>query len=521
MKKNISLFICLLFTILPVFVIKSQEKIDKAKRKEFYDIYKKENVQTDYSKNAGDKLLIHAQDDYERALSYIVKAETKYSDCDYINAVEFAETSKKYANKTDSTLIKTRILHSLIISYRRAGLISESEESWKEFKKAVKKIPVQYQEINILYTQSKIYDIDENYCEAFKTKEKFLKIEQAIEPNSPYRQHYDFSILSQIAYCQIKCGNFERARKTMVEIDQVFKEIKPTKPILLQEFMYLNKALLYNFNKEKDNAKKYFDSAYTLANKRTNKVVLKLILKERIDANVDNTTDLLLYSKIVQKISESETTATKKLTLTETQKNKDRIFNKEKKINIYIAIFIAFLIVTLIILYLQKKKNLCLKEKYHQILAQIETEDQKNDENREISSSNEAEIQNTDIIKNLDTETKIIKSLELFENKHHFTTKDISLAKMAVMLKTNTKYLNFVLKKHRNTDFYKYIHTYRINYIVKELHNKPQLLQYKISVIAEMCGYNSHSQFAIIFKTQKGMSPSQYIEFLAKDKSLS
>ena len=94
---------------------------------------------------------------------------------------------------------------------------------------------------------------------------------------------------------------------------------------------------------------------------------------------------------------------------------------------------------------------------------------------------------------------------------------------MAVMLKTNTKYLNYVLKKYRDSDSYNYINTQRINYIVRELHDKPELLQYKIAVLSDMCGYNSHSQFASIFKAVKDISPSQYISFLsaeAKTKSV-
>lgn len=490
-------------------------KIDNNKRKLFYETYKKENIQIDYSKNAGDKLLIYAQDDYERALSYIVKAETKYSDCDYIKAVEFAEISKNYANKTDSSLIKTRILHSLIASYRRAGLVSESEESWKEFKTVVKKIPKHYQEINLLYTQSKIYDIDENYCEAAKVKAKFLQIEQHIEPNSPYRKHYDFSILSQIAYNQIKCGNYEKAKKTIAETETIFKAIKPTKPILLQEFMYLNKALLCNFNKDNENTKKYFDSAYTLANKKTNKVILKLILKERIDANVDDVDDLLFYSKIVQKITQSEITLTKNLTSSIANQTKKNISGKDSKIKIYYLLFVFVVTIGMLSFFFQRKSSKRLAKRYQQIIQEIETSS-KQLASEELFTKNDGE---KDIIKNLETEKRLVNSLLAFENKNQFTLKGISLAQMSVILKTNTKYLTYILKKYRNSDFPKYINTCRINFIVKELHNNPQLFQYKIAAIADLCGYSSHSQFATIFKLVKGISPSQYIDFLEKDKA--
>ena len=122
------------------------------------------------------------------------------------------------------------------------------------------------------------------------------------------------------------------------------------------------------------------------------------------------------------------------------------------------------------------------------------------------------------LIKNDKTEQDILKSLRAFEAKKQFNTKGISAAQMAVMLKTNTKYLTYILKEHRGSDFYNYINAKRINYIVKELHDNPALLQYKIAVLSEMCGFNSHSQFASIFKSIKNISPSQYIQFLIDNK---
>lgn len=122
------------------------------------------------------------------------------------------------------------------------------------------------------------------------------------------------------------------------------------------------------------------------------------------------------------------------------------------------------------------------------------------------------------ILISVETEKKIIKNLNIFESKKLFVTKSISPGQMAVMLKTNTKYLAFVLKKHRDSDFYNYINDCRINYIIYELHHNPKLSQYKISVLAKMCGYTSHSQFGSIFKNKKGISPSKFISSLEKTR---
>lgn len=122
------------------------------------------------------------------------------------------------------------------------------------------------------------------------------------------------------------------------------------------------------------------------------------------------------------------------------------------------------------------------------------------------------------LIKSDETEKKLVEKLNSFEKKQLFNTKGISVAQMAVMLKTNTKYLSYILKVYRNADFYTYINNCRINFIVKELHDNPSLLNYKIAVLSDMCGYNSHSQFASIFKSIKEISPSQYISFLRQER---
>ena len=121
----------------------------------------------------------------------------------------------------------------------------------------------------------------------------------------------------------------------------------------------------------------------------------------------------------------------------------------------------------------------------------------------------------------LETEQAILASLQKFEEKKLYTKSTISLAQMAVLLNTNTKYLNYILKKYRNADFSAYINSSRINYITKELHTNKQLRNYKISALAEMCGYSSHSQFTSVFRAKANISPSQYISQLRKEQERS
>lgn len=117
-----------------------------------------------------------------------------------------------------------------------------------------------------------------------------------------------------------------------------------------------------------------------------------------------------------------------------------------------------------------------------------------------------------------DTETAILAKLKRFENSTRFTNKDISLAVLAGQFDTNTKYLSEVINTHYNVNFNKYINTLRINYLIEKLKYDSNYMNYKISYLAEECGFASHSSFATVFKSIAGISPVTFIELLKEEK---
>lgn len=90
----------------------------------------------------------------------------------------------------------------------------------------------------------------------------------------------------------------------------------------------------------------------------------------------------------------------------------------------------------------------------------------------------------------------------------------MSLSFLAGELNTNTKYLSYVINQHKSADFKTYINRLRINYIVDKLINDEKYRQYKISILADECGFSSHSKFAAVFKAVTDYSPSAYIKYL-------
>ncbi|MBO9592639.1 MAG: helix-turn-helix domain-containing protein [Niabella sp.] len=118
----------------------------------------------------------------------------------------------------------------------------------------------------------------------------------------------------------------------------------------------------------------------------------------------------------------------------------------------------------------------------------------------------------------VDTELKLLKGLEDFETSDLFLDGGLSLSSLATRLSTNTKYLSYLIKQHKKTDFNGYINELRVNYVIEKLKNHPDWRSYKISSLAAAAGFSSHSQFAAIFKSFTGLSPSLFIRYLDKKR---
>lgn len=123
------------------------------------------------------------------------------------------------------------------------------------------------------------------------------------------------------------------------------------------------------------------------------------------------------------------------------------------------------------------------------------------------------------ISKPKEIEELLLTKLTKFETGEKFLNKDMSLALLASQLDTNTKYLSEVINKYKGKNFNVYINELRINYIVSKLKTNPMYLNYKVSYLADECGFSSHSSFSTVFKNCTGIKPNVFIQFLMKDRN--
>jgi AraC-like DNA-binding protein len=181
---------------------------------------------------------------------------------------------------------------------------------------------------------------------------------------------------------------------------------------------------------------------------------------------------------------------------------------------IYTILAVSGLAVVLIWLY-WKKKNHITKHKYEELLQKLKTE-----ENSEAISVRE-NYENTSIISGVnissDTLKDILQKLDKFEKSNRYLKKEVSRSLLASQLNTNPYYLTEIIKQHKNKSFTSYINGLKIKYIIRQLHNNPVYREYKISYLAEECGYSSAKVFLTAFKNETGLTPSYFIENLKKD----
>lgn len=108
----------------------------------------------------------------------------------------------------------------------------------------------------------------------------------------------------------------------------------------------------------------------------------------------------------------------------------------------------------------------------------------------------------------------ILLKLNKFEKSQKFIKKDISLSSLANDLNTNTRYLSEIIKQYKKKSYNNYINGLRIDYIKNKLIENPIYREYKISYLAEECGFSSREVFAVTFKKENGVTPSFFINNL-------
>ncbi|KXH83511.1 helix-turn-helix domain-containing protein [Chryseobacterium kwangjuense] len=517
-------------TFIPI--ITYSQKNDEYWKKEI--IKQREAFRNDFSKSIKIGLYIvnNCKNDSINAHSYALLSNSYTYSGDYINGFKFSNKAKElfYQKATDKRFVRYIVYNNISLSeiYKSIGLIERAKEEIENTIEYVeKKDPDNYYALASLYGSNggNFYEAGDKHSalQAYLSAEKYAK-----KIDDP-KLLIDKKKLLALIYSEI--GNtyifFDDLKKAEFYIEQSKK----------------TSAEIKNYNYSDNYNSTGLAEIYTKTNR--DKQAIDLLMSIYKGRNIEPVNLLFIHNLLStayknigdQKKSEIEKTKIDSIEYSMSKQEsaglkeaykfieadlarKDREHLMNKIIIFSVAAAIILIIIFWVIVYKRK-----LKKSYQELIASIERKEKEKENEKENAVT---KSENTDTKKSKDltsvefskSELELIAKLDLFEKEKGYLEKDMTLAVLAVRLETNASYLSQIINKAKNKNINTYINELRINYIIKEIYYNPMLLNYKVSHIAELAGFNSHNSFTLVFKRITNISPSTFLDERRKELSV-
>jgi len=191
------------------------------------------------------------------------------------------------------------------------------------------------------------------------------------------------------------------------------------------------------------------------------------------------------------------------------QKNKiEKLFEERKRNDFIFKGIIVFLFLSVVFLiYNHSRNKKVYRQRFDDLMKKSET-----------VSKFESKILNNGIEDiNPDTVMVILKQLEKFEKDKKFLVKDLTEAKLAVLIDSNIKYLSKIILHYRGKKFVKYINDLRIDYLIKLMKEEKKFQNYTNKALSEEAGFSSKERFTKAFFSRTGMPTSYFMKELRKE----
>ncbi|UCA61197.1 helix-turn-helix domain-containing protein [Chryseobacterium rhizoplanae] len=282
--------------------------------------------------------------------------------------------------------------------------------------------------------------------------------------------------------------------------------------------LYRTAGDFYFDQKDHDKAILYAQKGLDLERKISSPASREIFYEVLMDAYLakNNSEEGKKYSLLLTELKDSIKTAEKHSVNKVTnaiKKGKD--IEKNNILKTYLYIFLAAIIIGCGgVWYYWKKRNKLLQQRFHELIEKIKNESEDKNAGKE---KDKQKVIGAPIAMSEETINQLLDKISKFERSEKYLKTDLTLAKLAVSFNTNTKYLSEVIKYHKNKNFNNYINSLRIGYITRKLYEDSTYRRYKISSLAEICGYSSFRAFQTVFKKETGLTPSDFIENLKKE----
>ncbi|MEY8760567.1 helix-turn-helix domain-containing protein [Chryseobacterium tongliaoense] len=534
MRSHNSIF---LFFVLHLFILGKSQKVSEEQLKNELHRIQSETDNTGVVNNTIQELeksyKTAKENKYGIAFLIGVELMRTYSTLDNAEkAIEVSSDLEKYINESSPPQEVSNMYKMRAGSFGDLGFLEDSHKAYQTSKIYLKKIKnndirhyyssLFYSNYSSYFDQSKKQSDSVRLClltglnEAEKISDKDSKISS--------KQKYDLitSIQANLTLYYLWIMQPSDPKKAEKYILKSLEIAESRKISPLNEMnLYRIAGDFYFDQKDNDKAIRYALKGLNLEKKISSPYGRENFYEVLTEAYLaqNNTVEGKRYSQLLIKLKDSIKIAEKhsvNKVASKIKKEKDEEKNSTLKVYLYI-----FLIIIMFIgggvWYFWKNKNKILQQKFQELIMKIkhETEIQNSKEEKDEEKTIKAP-------KTIAEETinQLLNRISKFEKTEKYLKSDFTIGRLASHLNTNTKYLSEIIKNYKNQNFNSYINSLRIKYITKKLYENAIYREYKISYLAEICGYTSPRVFLNAFKKETGLTPSGFIENLKKEKNI-
>ena len=129
----------------------SQKQHDASKTKQYQHYKKLVNTSDSNLEHNSTKLLETAQTKEELTFANFIKGGYMYRQGEYVNAIFYLEKAEQLGKGIAPIDVQRGYTNALVISYRRAGLIQQSNDAWEREQELIKKSNNPHKEAEYFY----------------------------------------------------------------------------------------------------------------------------------------------------------------------------------------------------------------------------------------------------------------------------------------------------------------------------------------------------------------------------------
>ena len=452
-----------------------------------------------------DSIYKNRKDGYIKYYALLLKGRIESEQGDVESFYKSLIETERYAVLNDDYLLLATLYNVLAREYHLVGFKKEQDKYIELTLENVQKLPKDDDnriiiEHGILLTKAASYSNEKKYSEALKIYDQVFKVANRLKGTN-----IKVLALSDVYYSKANVYlELDKYQEALNNFDQSLLIIDSLKNTYQYKKNLLGYANLKFKTKEYNAAFSYLQLVDENDEQDVNLKTILYTIYEKFYTEINNLEKAYEYNKkldtLKSKLSEVSIVSIdgfQKYKVEENQKFEKGVQLQRTRALTLISILILIICISIIIIY--RKRNV-LFEKSQKILNVIS------------EGKTNTEISVHQVTLSYKTKEAIIDKLKYFESSDLYLKKNYLLSNLASDINTNYKYINVVLKEIYDMDFNTYINDLKIKYILHLWDTDEESRKYKLSYVASLSGFSSHSKFSNVFKNHTGITPSEYLK---------